>query len=177
MSNNISIKYNDVEYSGGDNALLIANICVQIPRDEGAESLLIALAEHPSTKVRCLLAERDNLPLEAVMSLAETGNIEVRRALFESDAFRAWANTDLLLNWHEVDDQFALLLAQDLVAFKAADTEAIFKVLARHNDPDIRRALADSWLLPKELKELLFDDVDVSVRMTAELSWKHSRSI
>ena len=169
MSNNITIKFNDVEYNAGDNASFIADICETLP-EEGADSLLVALAGHSSSRVGCSIARRDKLPIEALITLAESKNLSVRRELIRSDAFRAWATTDLLVEWSQVDEEFARCLAESLGYFDAADTEVVFKTLAAHDDTDVRRGLAESYNLPKRLWRLLLDDVDMGVRNAAENS-------
>lgn len=169
MSNNITIKFNDVEFNAGDNASFIADICDQLP-EEGAESLLIALAGHASSRVSCSIARRDKLPTQALIILAESKNLAVRRELVRSEAFRAWATTDLLVEWSQADEEFARSLAESLAYFDAADTELVFKALSAHDDPDVRRGLADSYNLPKRLWRLLLEDPDMGVQHAAENS-------
>ena len=167
MNTNIMITFGDAKFEVSNDASFVESICSALP-EVGADDLIVALAGHSSTQVRCALARRDALPIKALLTLAESGNLTVRRSLVYSDAFRAWANTDLLIAWSQIDEKFARLVAEDVSAFDVAETEALFRALAVHDDPDVRKALAEDWNLPIKLLKQLLDDADSGVRWAAE---------
>ena len=167
MKNDMTINYNECHFRLPSDTELLAAICSSLPEGTAPE-LLVALADHRSTQVLTALASRSDLPEAAVEAIAKSGNITVRRTLAYSDVFKAWASTELLIEWCAVDEEFARAVAERLMDFEAANTQTLFDVLAAHVDPDVRKGLAEAWQLPKQLRKKLVDDQDVTVSRVAK---------
>lgn len=168
MTYSMTIKFQDVEFCLNE-ASLIESICYSLP-EKGADDIIVALAEHPSSKVQSVLARRDAIPVEALMILAKSEKITVRRSLASSSSFRSWANTELLIEWSSVDEEFARLVGDSISDYESADLNELFAALVAHPDPDVRLALADTYGLPKGMRKKLLDDADNGVRLAAERS-------
>lgn len=169
MSKSISFNYNNAEFFVPNDSEFISNICRYLP-ENSAPDLLLALASHRSTQVQCAVASRDDLSVEAIRVLISGGNRQVRRTLVYADAFKSVAQTDMLLEWCEADEEFAAQVARQVMDFENADPEELFAALSTHSDPDVRRELAQTWQLPKSLRKKLFDDSDFGVARAAKNS-------
>ncbi|WP_146107643.1 hypothetical protein [Porphyrobacter sp. HT-58-2] len=144
MTTTISISFDSESFIVGNDAEFLSAVCSSIPEGTAPE-LLVALAAHNSTQVQCALASRSDLPSAALEALANAGKMAVRRTLVHSEPFRAWATTDLLIEWCLADEEFAAPLARQIMEFENADTAELFALLSVHPDPDVRRELAQAW--------------------------------
>jgi hypothetical protein len=169
MNNIFSININSNNFSLPNDAEFITGICSCLP-EHSAPVLLVALASHHSSMVRCTIASRSDLPVEAVECLIAGGNRQVRRTLVHNDVFKTSANTDLLIEWCADDAEFAAAAASQITEFENADTEQLFAVLSEHADPDVRRELARAWNLPKSKRKKFLNDADFGVARIASES-------
>ena len=130
-------------------------------------ALLDLLAEHPAAAVRRSVAWRDCLSIERIEALAEDPDFEVRRALVRSATFRRWVTVERLLHMSTVDVDFAAEIATDIHAFDSVDPDRLADVLAAHDDPVVRAALASGYRTPLRFLKALLSDSDHEVALTA----------
>lgn len=144
----------------------LAALCSSLP-EKAYPEMITALADHHSADVQCAIASRSDLSEAAVEALVKSQSKQVRRRLVDCTTFHSTAKTELLLEWCSVDEELAADIARRIMYFENADTRQLFAALSSHRDPSVRRALAETWNLPKSYLKLLVSDSDVSVARTA----------
>lgn len=136
--------------------------------DYPSQSMLLdLLAQHPSARVRRAVACRNCLSEERIVALADDPDVEVRRALFSSSAFRRWATTERLLTMAAANVDVAIQVAGDVHVFDSAEADRLAEELAAHSDPSVRAALAQGYRTPKRFLKQLLEDQDYEVGLSA----------
>jgi len=130
--------------------------------------LLDLLAQHPSARVRRAVACRNCLSEHRVAALADDPDVEVRRELLSSSAFRRWATTERLLTMAAANVDVAIQVAGDVHVFDVAEADRLAEELAIHPDPLVRAALAQGWRTPKRVLKQLLEDPDYEVGLSAK---------
>ncbi len=120
--------------------------------------LFSAAAHHPAAAVRNAVAGQDNLPGDAVLSLATDPSANVRARVVNSSIFRRAASEAMLLKLIAGDPEVAEAIAGNVEMFENADAGTLCAAIAAHPDPSVRLALASNHGTPvKWLKKLRED--------------------
>lgn len=125
-----------------------------------------AFAAHPSYEVRQMAAYQDFLSPALLDALAEDPVVAVRETVFCNESYCQRVSLDTLLRHIKTDDVAVVRqIVHSLSDYKAADTSTLADALAKHPDPTIRLALAESGNLDNgRIKKLAADrDVDTSL--------------
>lgn len=158
----IQIKIDGADTDISNDPELIAAICSALP-ENAYPDVVVALAHHHSVDVQCAVASRSDLPAAAVEALVMGQSKQVRRRLIDCAMFHSIAKTETLLEWCSADEEMAADTARRIMYFENADTKELFAALSSHQDPSVRRALAEAWNLPKSYLKLLATDTDAGV--------------
>lgn len=133
-------------------------------------SLLGYLAQSSSSEVRKTVAENNAVNEDILELLAKDKAVDVRRSISDCDEFRTWATTEIVIDYIQSDIECAKSIALFLGNFTQVDTNTIADLLRNHSDPGVRKALADSFSVPKKILKQLLTDPEHSVRCAARES-------
>jgi len=139
------------------------------------KSLFDLLASHPSVLVKSEIAAKNNLGQDMFDTLALSGELPVVKNLLTQ--WNRYCNVkhsylkdkyfQHLLDSNNSD--ILVLLIDNIEDYNVGAYSERADILVKHENPDVRLALANSNA-PKELRRRLLDDKDVSVRHTAMMS-------
>lgn len=147
---------------------VLSQMSSSLPDASDSQEILHFLAMSPSSEVRSGIAYKDCLSQETVELLAKDNSIDVRRRLCGQTPFSEWATTEKLIEFINLDLDCARTIAGRINEYSNADTNEVAAVLRDHSDPDVRRALAGSWGIAKNIAKQLLNDADPDVRATAK---------
>lgn len=120
--------------------------------------LFAAAAQHPSAAVRRSVASLQHLPGDAAMALARDPSAMVRRNVLQNQMFQRMAGDDTVLALIASDPEVAETVAFMVTQFENTDSNVLCEALLQHQDPDVRRALANNSATPmKWLRKLRTD--------------------
>ena len=130
-------------------------------------SLLGYLAQSSSSEVRKTVAGNDYINQDTLELLAKDKAVDVRRSILYCDEFRAWATTEMVIDYIQSDIECAKQIAGSLDNFTEVDTNTVADMLRNHVDPGVRLELANSYKTPKKILKQLLSDPEHSVRCAA----------
>lgn len=135
--------------------------------NEESTSFFAAISKHPASAVREEVAKKDNLDEETVQRLFKDPAKSIMRWLLNSRKAREILTTEQLTQAIAADLEAAEYIAYNLESFESASIDEIASILAKHNDPKIRYALASNYSIPKKTAKSLTKDPDPQVRAAA----------
>ena len=135
-------------------------------RSEGADSAFLELlATHPSVSVKETVAGMDHLSVKTCGTLFACGERPVIRELLGNPSAASFFSKDQLLELARQSD-LASVVADNLGTLVNADDD-IARMLASHEDPGVRYAVATNAGAPRKWVQTLLDDQDPDVASAA----------
>jgi len=140
-------------------------------RSEGADSAFLELlATHPSVSVKEAVAGMDHLSGKACGTLFACGERPVIRELLGNQSAASFFTKDQLLELVRKSD-LACVVADNLGTLVNADDD-IARMLASHEDPGVRCAVATNAGTPRKWVNTLLADQDPDVASMAARNLK-----
>lgn len=170
MADTASLIINGIELRLGYDAL--ENILFLLEWDGPAmplepqqmQALLFSLSQSPNPKIREFVADRDFISPEIVELLSKDAQINVVRQLAANSSAARQMSQQQALRLFERDDAEVLeSLGRCLDWYNLCDQVALGQLLAGHENPRIRAALAENQEAPQEVLQALLDDPDPDV--------------
>lgn len=134
---------------------LVREVISSLPDSEDHSSLLELAAHHPSHVVRGVVAHKDKLSETTLEKLSRDDTVQVLSDLCRSDAFKAWADTELLMSLIHRDPVLAYSIAPNLESYENSNILKVAEALAAHPDPVVLESLADNYRTPKSILKKL----------------------
>lgn len=127
------------------------------------------LSTYPSSRVRRNIASRgEMLSSAAIKRLIRDSSLIVRHTLLENEwACRRIPHDDLVA-CIDASADLAELVAKNLEHCRRGKKKKLVRQLVGHPDPIVRSTIAGSKYLSRELREILRNDDDLSVRAVAK---------
>lgn len=154
----VVLENGEEKYSANLSYRDVYGIVANAPNDR--KEFFTLAARHPSPYVRQCVADKNELPIEAVEILAQDNSVEVLRALVTCSTFAAWANEELLERMIKLDPGIAENIANNIDSFEQADAAKLAKSLLDTGYPEVAAALAGSYQVPKKIKRALLNHSD-----------------
>jgi hypothetical protein len=114
-----------------------ANIVGWIDDDAKYASFFSLLAEHPSSEVRCVAANKSCVPLKVLKQLAHDSSIEVVRTVASNETALKKFKVSLIQEMIARDVSVAMAVADSLYFFGEALHEDVIQTLLQHDDPKV----------------------------------------
>ena len=160
------LKIGSKEFQIGHEAL--SSLASSIPDHPDNLELITELAKHPSAVVRRQVASKSKLSESALTELSKDKDHDVIKNLFYSDAFKKFANIELMKHFIELNDiEILRSIASNFESFDNCDPSELLNILISHPDPYVRLNIAQNWSTPKKLLKTLRTDSDADVRIAA----------
>ncbi len=105
--------------------------------DEKHASFFSLLAEHPSSEVRCVAANKRYVPLMVLKKLARDSSIEVVRTVAANEGAMQQFKVPLIQEMIARDVSVATTIADSLCFFDEALHEDVIQTLLHHHDPKV----------------------------------------
>ncbi len=165
---NVEIRINNEVFPVGCNAL--ASLIEAVEDYPENKALFDLLAEHPSSKVRSEIARKTNIGQDTFDALVLSDDTSVIKALLQHlrcHISNNYLNDKLFQRLLDSNNSDILkVLIDEIEDYDVGSHSERADILVKHNDPDIRLALANSCA-SKELIRRLWNDQDASVREAA----------
>ena len=100
-------------------------------------SFFSLLAEHPSSEVRCVAANKNCVPLKVLKQLARDSSIEVVRTVASNETALKKFKASLIQEMIARDVSVAMAVADSLYFFGEALHEDVIQTLLQHDDPKV----------------------------------------
>lgn len=117
------------------------NIVYCLDDDEKYASFFSLLAEHPSSELRCVAANKGCLPLKVLKQLARDSSIEVVRTVASNESALKEFEVSLIQEMIARDVSVASIIADSLCLCDEALHWDVIQTLLRHADPSVAKAV------------------------------------
>ncbi|MEQ1533775.1 MAG: hypothetical protein HOO97_11780 [Sideroxydans sp.] len=120
-----------------------ANIVGWLDDDEKYATFFSLLAEHPTSEVRCVAANKRCVPLKVLKKLARDSSIEVVRTVAANEGAMQQFKVSLIQEMIARDVSVATTIADSLCFFDEALHEDVIQMLLQHDDPKVVHSVLD----------------------------------
>jgi hypothetical protein len=120
-----------------------ANIVSWLDDDAKYASFFSQLAEHPSSEVRCVAANKTCVPLKVLKQLARDSSIEVVRTIASNESALKKFKVSLIKEMIARDVSVAMAVADSLYFFGESLHDDVIQTLLQHNDPKVVESTAN----------------------------------
>ena len=115
----------------------LANIVNWLDDNEKYESFFFLLADHPSSDVRCAVADKTNCPPRALKKLARDPSVEVVRTVASNEHALKKLKLSLIQEMIGRDVSVAATIADYLHQVNEEIREEVIQALLQHADPKV----------------------------------------
>ena len=146
----------------------VSNIVSNLADSSELNEFYLTAAMHPAPNVRESVAWKDKISEDTFKILAEDDSTLVLRSLSRSEAFKKYADDQLVRKLIELDSDCAQNIAGNLEALEQVDFDEIMNLLINARDPSIRYSVASNYSTPKRILKILINDRDLQVSQEAK---------
>ena len=147
---------------------IMSTIANYYPDKTSSKSFFKYASMHPSAEVRQQVAYKDKIDEETCRTLSEDNSLAVLKNILRNSVFREITTLEVLEKIMNKDPDLAVVVAQDIEAYKLVDIQNLAETIASNSDPFVVLALAQNRRAPKKvLRDLLTHDdplISVSAR-------------
>lgn len=137
--------------------------------------LYVIASQHPSYSVRRSVVNRDCLPADAALAMANDPCASVRTQLARTEVFRQVASEEMVLQLIASDPEVAEAVAGYVERYENVDVNVLCDALFKHPDPVVRSALASNSGTPVRWVRKLVNDPMPDVAAVAAHEIKNRR--
>lgn len=130
--------------------------------------LFDCLTRHPAAEVRKSVAQKNQLSMESILSLAQDPDREVQSYAMRREKFSQSATLEQLRDLIDSDVWLAREVARNIDEFSGVDLGELCALLIAHPDPGVAMELADGYSTPKNVLRSLLKHPELSVSCAAE---------
>lgn len=150
-------------------AEILSRIIDMIPRNLENKSFFEMVAKIPSEKLQENIAYIDDMFEDVLDSLSLKAKPTIARNLARNEKMRPKITTEFIKTIIS-DNSVIDTVIDNLSNYEEVDQDAIFKLLAKNENPDVRLMIAQGYSVPKKYKKTMLNDQDADVRAAAKKS-------